>query len=93
MNDLPEDILYVIYKNVHSLTLVPELKQKLLVLQIESCIKEYPFVKTLSYISSKISIDISKLKSLIHENNNIYTVFNNLYNTTLYYHRDNFWLI
>ena len=93
MNLLPEDILITVYKIVHTNEVLEELREIQKILRIEQCIKEFPFLKSLSFISQYSNVDIDSTIMIINNNKNIYNVFNNLYNTTFYYHRDNLWLV
>ena len=86
---LPEDILHMIYRKIHTIDVIPELKEKLDILRIEQCIKAYPFVKSLSFIAKFADVEVTKTRYIINNSNKIYGQFNNLYNTTFYFHIDN----
>lgn len=86
---LPENVLYNIYRYLFSIELLPELKCQCIDISIEQCVKTQPFVKTLSYISSETNLELQVIKLSIERSQNIYKKFNNLYNTVLYFHKDN----
>lgn len=92
MNDLPEEIIHKIYKNVHTSLVLPELESKLKIVRIEQCVKIYPFIKSLSFIATYTNVDYQTTLYIINNNTNIYRIFNNLYNTTFYYHKDNMYI-
>jgi len=93
MNWLPEDIQNIIYKNVHTLDVLPELEHRLEILRIEQCVKKSPYTKSLSFIAMNSNVRLNNTLHILNSNSKIYKIFNNLYNTTFYYHLDNSWLI
>lgn len=93
MYNLPEDIIYCIFKLINTINVLPELEEVQKRLRIENCVKTYPFVKSLPFISHNSNVDIITTELIVKNNSKIYKVWNNLYNTTFYFHRDNFYLI
>lgn len=90
MNALPEDVLYLIYKNIHNLQVLPELKQQCKEILVINCIKENPYAKTLSYISQNTNLRSQTVSSILNSNQNILKIYNNLYNTLTYFYKDNY---
>ena len=82
-----------IFKTLNTINVLPELHEVQKHLRIENCVKTYPFVKSLTFISQNSNVDIKTAEYILNNNSKINKVWNNLYNTTFYYHRDNLWLI
>ena len=93
MYSLPEDLIFTIFKIINTNIVLPELHEVQKRLRIENCVKTYPFVKSLTFISYNSNVDIKTTEFIVNNHSKIYKVWNNLYNTTFYYHRDNLWLI
>jgi hypothetical protein len=88
MNSLPEDILWIIYKNVHKFQVIPELKKQCVHILVINCIKENPYAKTLSYITNSTNLRTNTVYSVLNSNPNVLKIYNNLYNTLTYFHKD-----
>ena len=86
---LPENVVYEIHRILFSIQLLPELKERCVLLCIEECVKKQPFVKTISYISNQTNIELQVIRMNLERSKKVYKIFNNLYNTVLYFHRDN----
>ena len=93
MNTLPEDLLFLVYKRINTIDVIPELEEMQKERRIEQCVRSTPIVKSLSFISVNSKVDIQKTTNVVNNHRRICKHFNNLYNITLYYHLDNFLLI
>ena len=89
LEQLPENVLYQIYRTIFDIELLPELKAECMLILVETCVKAQPFVKTLSYISNQTNLESQLIKITIKRSQKIYKTFNCLYNTYLYFHKDN----
>jgi hypothetical protein len=79
---LNEDVLYLIYKNLHKITIIPELQYTL---QRRNVLKALSFEKkTASRIATEASVTIQFALEILNQSYIVKKKFNNLYNIMTY---------
>ena len=89
MTKLPNDVLMMIYSKWYTHYVMPELGVECLRILVLNCIKETPYMKTLSYIVKTTNLSALIVSNILETEAKIMRQFNNIYNIDTYVHIEN----
>lgn len=79
---LNEDVLNLIYRNLHKISVIPELKDTLKRRSVLNALSHEK--KTVSRIASEASVSTSFAQAVLNQSSQVYKKFNNIYNIMTY---------
>ena len=88
MENLCEDVIYLIYRELYTISVIEEMKQNQKKIMIIEIMRSYPFEKTATYVSKESNIELENVLNVLNNEKKIIRKYNMLYNINTYIHHN-----